>query len=61
MMGNSKTKPDGWHSRRHETSAAQDAARERYANRADERPVQVWVPFADGSGGSWVHLNRKGY
>jgi hypothetical protein len=29
-MGNSKLKPKGWHSRRHETRDAQDEARERY-------------------------------
>lgn len=29
-MGNSKLKPKGWWSRRHETRQAQDEARERY-------------------------------
>lgn len=29
-MGNSKQKPTGWWSRRHETRDAQDAAREQY-------------------------------
>lgn len=41
-MGNSQNKPKGWHSRRHETNEAQTAARERYWNRAAERPAQWW-------------------
>lgn len=29
-MGNSKLKPKGWHSKRHQTREAQDASREKY-------------------------------
>ena len=35
----------GWHSRRHETRDAQDAAREAYAHRAQDRPRQRWNPM----------------
>lgn len=37
------SKPRGWFSRRHENDDANRAARERYANRAADRPSQVWT------------------
>lgn len=36
------TKPNGWFSRRHETSNANRAAREAYQSRAERRPKQHW-------------------
>lgn len=42
MSVDHKPKPDGWHSRRHETREAQDAAREAYQTRAEGRPRQMW-------------------
>lgn len=56
-MGNSEHKPKGWHSRRHETRAAQDAAREAYERRAEGRPKQKFVGGeAVADGGHWVKV-----
>lgn len=41
-MSSSK-KPAGWFSRRHQTNEAHEAAKEAFANRAADRPRQVFV------------------
>jgi hypothetical protein len=43
-MSNSKQKPQGWHSRRHETDEAQRASRMAHAGRRQGEPKQVWNP-----------------
>lgn len=53
-MGNSALKPDGWHSRRHETDEAQTAARFAHASRREGRRSQRF----DHRRREWVKYDR---
>jgi hypothetical protein len=49
-MGDSERKPQGWHSRRHQTNEAQMEAREAFRTRSERRPRQTW----DDNRKEWV-------